>query len=385
MPSFTFYATAEAALVLGARPVFCDIDPDTFCVTRETRRGGADAAHEGDRAGAPVRQRRARARSCASSACRWSRTRRRRRAPRSAARGRARSATPRRSRSSRRRTCPASATAARSPRTTTSSPSGRASFASTGRRTRPPSPRWAGTRASTSSRRRCCACCCPSSTGGSTGAARRRPPTRASASASTWRCPRRPTAPGTPTTSTSSAPSASCPVGRGYYRTPVHRQPAIGAGRRAAGHRGGGAHQLRPADGHGPHRGPGAPGRRNARLGRPDEQPARARHAPADRGDARGRARGGGHRARLRADARAVRALRHRRTRRSGATAASGSPRRRLGLVRRSGALARWARGRRLRRRDRPRLERRERGGARCCASRPRPRSTTSSPRSSTT
>ena len=36
MPSFTFYATAEAALVLGARPVFCDIDPETFCVTRET-------------------------------------------------------------------------------------------------------------------------------------------------------------------------------------------------------------------------------------------------------------------------------------------------------------------------------------------------------------
>src|SRR3954466_14645322 len=36
MPSFTFYATAEAALVLGARPVFCDIDLDTFCVTQET-------------------------------------------------------------------------------------------------------------------------------------------------------------------------------------------------------------------------------------------------------------------------------------------------------------------------------------------------------------
>jgi dTDP-4-amino-4,6-dideoxygalactose transaminase len=36
MPSFTFYATAEAALVLGAQPVFCDIDPDSFCVTRET-------------------------------------------------------------------------------------------------------------------------------------------------------------------------------------------------------------------------------------------------------------------------------------------------------------------------------------------------------------
>ena len=36
MPSFTFYATAEAALVLGAVPVYCDIDPETFCVTPET-------------------------------------------------------------------------------------------------------------------------------------------------------------------------------------------------------------------------------------------------------------------------------------------------------------------------------------------------------------
>lgn len=36
MPSFTFYATAEAAIVMGATPVFCDIDPDTFCVTPET-------------------------------------------------------------------------------------------------------------------------------------------------------------------------------------------------------------------------------------------------------------------------------------------------------------------------------------------------------------
>ena len=36
MPSFTFYATAEAALALGAEPVYCDIDPETFCVTRAT-------------------------------------------------------------------------------------------------------------------------------------------------------------------------------------------------------------------------------------------------------------------------------------------------------------------------------------------------------------
>jgi dTDP-3-amino-3,4,6-trideoxy-alpha-D-glucose transaminase len=36
MPSFTFYATAEATIVAGAKPVFCDIDPDTFCVTAES-------------------------------------------------------------------------------------------------------------------------------------------------------------------------------------------------------------------------------------------------------------------------------------------------------------------------------------------------------------
>jgi dTDP-4-amino-4,6-dideoxygalactose transaminase len=36
MPSLTFYATAEAAANLGARPVFCDVDPDTACVTLQT-------------------------------------------------------------------------------------------------------------------------------------------------------------------------------------------------------------------------------------------------------------------------------------------------------------------------------------------------------------
>jgi dTDP-3-amino-3,4,6-trideoxy-alpha-D-glucose transaminase len=36
VPSFTFYATAEAVVTAGARPVFCDIDPDTFCITAET-------------------------------------------------------------------------------------------------------------------------------------------------------------------------------------------------------------------------------------------------------------------------------------------------------------------------------------------------------------
>src|SRR3954466_9089586 len=38
VPSFTFYASAEAIPPTGARPVFCDVDPETFCVTPETVR-----------------------------------------------------------------------------------------------------------------------------------------------------------------------------------------------------------------------------------------------------------------------------------------------------------------------------------------------------------
>jgi dTDP-4-amino-4,6-dideoxygalactose transaminase len=36
VPSFTFVATAEAVVQAGARPVFCDIDPGTLCVTAST-------------------------------------------------------------------------------------------------------------------------------------------------------------------------------------------------------------------------------------------------------------------------------------------------------------------------------------------------------------
>jgi len=36
VPSFTFYASAEAIPPTGATPVFCDVDPDTACVTAET-------------------------------------------------------------------------------------------------------------------------------------------------------------------------------------------------------------------------------------------------------------------------------------------------------------------------------------------------------------
>ena len=38
VPSFTFYASAEAIPPTGAVPVFCDIDADTFCVTADTVR-----------------------------------------------------------------------------------------------------------------------------------------------------------------------------------------------------------------------------------------------------------------------------------------------------------------------------------------------------------
>src|SRR3954451_14983205 len=36
VPSFTFYASVEAVASMGATPVFCDVDPHTFCITRET-------------------------------------------------------------------------------------------------------------------------------------------------------------------------------------------------------------------------------------------------------------------------------------------------------------------------------------------------------------
>jgi dTDP-4-amino-4,6-dideoxygalactose transaminase len=43
VPSFTFYATAEAVVTAGARPVFCDVDADTRNVTAETVRAALTA------------------------------------------------------------------------------------------------------------------------------------------------------------------------------------------------------------------------------------------------------------------------------------------------------------------------------------------------------
>jgi dTDP-4-amino-4,6-dideoxygalactose transaminase len=44
VPSFTFYATAEAVVNAGARPVFCDVDPATRNVTADTVRAALTPA-----------------------------------------------------------------------------------------------------------------------------------------------------------------------------------------------------------------------------------------------------------------------------------------------------------------------------------------------------
>ncbi len=43
VPSFSFWASAEAIPPLGATPVFCDVDPDTFCVTVDSVREAVTA------------------------------------------------------------------------------------------------------------------------------------------------------------------------------------------------------------------------------------------------------------------------------------------------------------------------------------------------------
>jgi dTDP-4-amino-4,6-dideoxygalactose transaminase len=44
VPSFTFYATAEAVVPTGARPVFCDVDAATMCMTAATVRAALTPA-----------------------------------------------------------------------------------------------------------------------------------------------------------------------------------------------------------------------------------------------------------------------------------------------------------------------------------------------------
>ena len=59
VPSFTFYATAEAIAATRRAPGVLRRRPGDVLRHRRDGRAGADAAHEGDRAGAPVRQPRA--------------------------------------------------------------------------------------------------------------------------------------------------------------------------------------------------------------------------------------------------------------------------------------------------------------------------------------
>ena len=44
VPSFTFYASAEAVPPTGARPVFCDVDAETFCLTADSVRSALTPA-----------------------------------------------------------------------------------------------------------------------------------------------------------------------------------------------------------------------------------------------------------------------------------------------------------------------------------------------------
>ena len=71
---------AEAIPPTGARPVFCDVDPDTFCVTRRDGARRADAAHEGGHRRRTCSATSRRSPRSRRSACRCSRTRRRPRA-----------------------------------------------------------------------------------------------------------------------------------------------------------------------------------------------------------------------------------------------------------------------------------------------------------------
>ena len=176
VPSFTFYASAEAIPPTGAAPVFCDIDPSTYCITADTvqaaltpRTKAVIAVHLFGNL-APVAEIEALGRA---------RPRGRRPVRRLAwaGGGAPRLARQRRPRSpsSPPRTSGASATAARSPPPTPSSPNGRAHCASTAPTTRSPTSWSATTPVSTSCRRRFCAYSCPTWTLGPTGrrAARR--------------------------------------------------------------------------------------------------------------------------------------------------------------------------------------------------------------------
>ncbi len=336
VPSFTFYASAEAVAAIGARPVFCDVDPETFLVTPGDRQGGAHAEDEGDRRrctcsatwrrspqllelGLPVLEDSAQATGATLDGARAGALGTRRDVlllpvQEPALPRRRRRDHDRRRRGRRARAHPAL------PRL-----QGQAHLHR--RRLQLAPRRAAGRRAARAA--------AASSTAGTRPAARSRPRTSATASASTSACRGRRPAPSTSTTST------SCASERADELQAALAERGVGAAAPTTACRSTASRRWRPTWSC---RAPSRPPARtspcrwarssltsrsarswtHARLGRPDQQPARARAAPADRADAGRRPRGGGDRARLRADAASCASASASTTPPSGATAASG-------------------------------------------------------------
>ena len=237
VPSFTFYASAEAIPPTGARPVFCDIDPDTFCVTADTVRAALTprtkaviAVHLFGNV-APVAEIEALGRARA-------RGRRAGRRLASDAGRPARSARPPlQFFPSKNLGCFGDGGAITTSDAALADACG--CCASTARATRSPTSRSATTRASTSCRPRSCACSCPISTRGRTAAARAGAlyaepglgelvalPRPVAGSQPAWHLyvVAHPDAPAHWKPRSPARASATA-----YYRTPIHRQPAMRA------------------------------------------------------------------------------------------------------------------------------------------------------------
>ena len=132
----TFIATGEAILLNGARPVFVDVDAETFTMDPARIEGAITPTDEADPAGAPLRASRRHERDRrdrrAATACRSSRTRPRPTGPRSAAGAPAPWATPPASASTRERTSEPTATPGSWSRTTATSSTACAEIANHG-------------------------------------------------------------------------------------------------------------------------------------------------------------------------------------------------------------------------------------------------------------